>query len=85
MNLHFPRLYTKPVTQLQSVTASVKGDTWYWLDMNSPTDVTRESLLYRCGWSSFDGHRFKSSIAATIVNGKVVWDGSKILGEAGGK
>lgn len=62
----------------------------YWgdlvlVDMESSTDVTQESLLYRCGWSPFMGHRFKSSIAATIVNGEIAWDGNAMCGAAGGQ
>jgi dihydroorotase len=53
--------------------------------MESSTDVTQESLLYRCGWSPFMGHRFKSRIAATIVNGEIVWDGNAMCGAAGGQ
>jgi dihydroorotase len=40
--------------------------------------VTRDSLLYKCGWSPFEGHRFNSRIATTIVNGNVVWDGNQV-------
>lgn len=62
----------------------------YWgdlvlVDIETPTDVTKESLRYRCGWSPFTGHQFNSRIATTIVNGKIVWDGNEILGEASGE
>ena len=41
------------------------------------TDVTPESLRYKCGWSPFDGHRFKARVDATWVNGRLVYrDGS---------
>ena len=35
--------------------------------------MTPESLRYKCGWSPFDGHRFKARIDATWVNGKLVY------------
>ena len=62
----------------------------YWadlvlVDMQDTTEVSGESLLYRCGWSPFSGHRFKSRIASTIVNGELVWDGNGICAEASGK
>lgn len=47
------------------------------VDPNAVTDVTPESVRYKCGWSPFDGHRFKHRIDATWVNGKLVYrDGS---------
>jgi dihydroorotase len=44
--------------------------------------VDKSNLLYKCGWSPFEGQRFTYSIDKTFVNGKLVWDGSKII-EAG--
>lgn len=40
--------------------------------------VRREEVLSRCGWSPFEGHTFRSSIAATWVNGQRVWDGQRV-------
>jgi len=39
------------------------------LNLNESTDVTRESVLYRCGWSPFEGHRFPAAIRTVFVNG----------------
>ncbi len=50
-----------------------------------PLTVEREDILSRCGWSPFEGHTFKSRIAGTWVNGRHVWDGSRVLGQAQGK
>ncbi len=36
--------------------------------------VTKETLLYKCGWSPFEGHTFKSSIEKTFVNGHLVFN-----------
>lgn len=62
----------------------------YWgdlvlVDMDDSTAVTQESLLYRCGWSPFIGHFFKSRIVATIVNGQIIWDGDNICNQAVGR
>jgi dihydroorotase len=51
----------------------------YWADLvlvdpERETVVTPDSLLSRCGWSPFDGYRFRSTIAATLVNGVVVYE-----------
>lgn len=47
------------------------------VDLNKPSQVTKESLLYKCGWSPFEGHTFKSSIVKTFVNGHLVYDEGK--------
>lgn len=43
------------------------------VDLNKPLHVRREDLLSHCGWSPFEGVRFRSSISATIVSGQCVW------------
>ncbi|TDR40786.1 dihydroorotase [Tahibacter aquaticus] len=48
------------------------------VDPNKPHTVKREEVLSRCGWSPFEGHTFRSSIASTWVNGRRVWDGIRI-------
>jgi len=55
------------------------------VDPKTPTAVTRESLLYRCGWSPFEGQEFSHSIASTWVNGELAWDGSKVSLKPHGK
>lgn len=40
--------------------------------------ATRSNSLSRCGWTPFDGHRFRSVIAATLVNGELVWHEGKL-------
>ena len=44
------------------------------VDLNKPTEVTKQSLLYKCGWSPFEGTTFSSSISKTFVNGHLVYD-----------
>jgi len=53
------------------------------VDPAKPTLVTPQSLLYKCGWSPFEGHTFAASIAATWVNGELAWDGSQVLAPRG--
>ena len=48
------------------------------IDPNSPTLVTKKSLLYKCGWSPFEGVTFSSSIHSTILNGRVVYSNGKV-------
>ncbi len=47
------------------------------VNFNQPTNVKKESLLYKCGWSPFEGHTFSSSIEKTFVNGHLVYDSGK--------
>lgn len=37
--------------------------------------ITKESLIYKCGWSPLEGATFHSRITKTWVNGSLVWDG----------
>jgi dihydroorotase len=48
------------------------------IDPNQTTKVTKESLLYKCGWSPFEGHEFSSAITHTFVNGNLVYENGKI-------
>jgi len=44
------------------------------VDLNAPSKVDRPSILYKCGWSPFEGHTFRSSVKMTFVNGKRVYN-----------
>ena len=48
------------------------------IDTNTPTLVTKDSLLYKCGWSPFEGVKFNHSINKTVINGKIAYDKGKI-------
>ena len=41
------------------------------LDLETSYKVEKENILYKCGWSPFEGHTFSSQIFATIINGQV--------------
>jgi dihydroorotase len=52
------------------------------VDLNESTTVTKENILYKCGWSPLDGFTFPAAITHTFVNGHLVygngvWDESK--------
>jgi dihydroorotase len=44
------------------------------IDPSSPWHVTKENILYKCGWSPFEGTTFKSKVIQTIINGTIVFD-----------
>ena len=48
------------------------------IDINTPTVVSKESLLYKCGWSPFEGQKFDNSIHKTILNGNIVYENGKV-------
>lgn len=49
------------------------------VDLEQSSEVTKESLLYKCQWSPFEGHTFKSSISHTIINGKVAHEDGSLV------
>ena len=49
------------------------------VDLNAKTEVSKEKLLYKCGWSPFEGHVFSSAITHTFINGRVAYENGKIV------
>jgi dihydroorotase len=41
---------------------------------SSPWSVSKDNILYKCGWSPFEGETFRSKVEKTIVNGTIVYD-----------
>jgi dihydroorotase len=48
------------------------------VDPDDPWTVSKENILYKCGWSPFEGTTFRSKVVTTIVNGTVVYDNGMI-------
>ncbi len=48
------------------------------IDPRTPLTVRREDVLSRCGWAPFEGQTFRSSVAATWVNGHLAWNGREV-------
>jgi len=44
------------------------------VDPDNPWRVSKQNILYKCGWSPFEGTTFRSKIIRTIVNGTVVYN-----------
>lgn len=49
------------------------------VDLGGNTSVTKESLYYKCGWSPLEGMMLPARITHTLVNGRVVYEGGKII------
>ena len=39
------------------------------INRNNSLTPNKNNILYKCGWSPFEGHRFSSTIHGTIING----------------
>ncbi len=55
----------------------------YWADLvliepDSAWEVNTDNILYKCGWSPFDGQVFHSKVFSTIINGHLVYHNNKI-------
>ena len=48
------------------------------VDAQASTTVSKENILYKCGWSPLENFTFPASIEKTFVSGNLVWDGGKI-------
>lgn len=44
------------------------------VDLNSSWTVSKENILYKCGWSPLEGTRFQSKVIYTFVNGNIVYE-----------
>lgn len=44
------------------------------VDLDNPWTVDKSNILYKCGWSPFEGITFKSKVLKTFVNGSLVYN-----------
>jgi dihydroorotase len=47
------------------------------VDLNQPWTVSKENILYKCGWSPLEGTTFHSQVVKTWVNGQLSYDQGK--------
>lgn len=55
----------------------------YWadlvlVDLKQPKTVSNNQLLYKCGWSPFDGTCFSSTVTHTVVSGQLAYEHGKV-------
>ena len=48
------------------------------IDPDKPHTVVASEVLSRCAWTPFEGETFRSSIAATFVNGQLAWNDGQL-------
>lgn len=49
------------------------------VDLNAPWTVTKDNLLYKCGWSPFEGSTFKSRVTHTLINGALAYKNGNFI------
>jgi dihydroorotase len=55
------------------------------VDPNESWIVTPANILYKCGWSPFEGTKFSNKVVTTFVNGQKVYDQERINESVRGK
>ncbi len=54
-------------------------------DLNNSWTVSKENIVYKCGWSPFEGTTFKSGISHTFVNGHLAYENGRFSEEKNAK
>lgn len=62
----------------------------YWADLfladlNDPVKVTRANILYKCGWSPFEGQTFRTDITHTFISGNLAYQKGRFMTNQTGK
>ena len=47
------------------------------IDLDRTWTVNKENILYKCGWSPFEGEKFKSQVTHTWVSGHLAYENGK--------
>ncbi len=55
------------------------------VDLYKPWTVKKDNILYKCGWSPFEGTTFKSRVSHTFVNGTLAFENFKFNKEKASK
>ena len=55
------------------------------IDTNKSQTVSKDNILYKCGWSPFEGSTFSSTITHTFVNGNLMYNNGVFNDDIKGK
>ena len=55
------------------------------VDLSKEKTIKNDDMLYKCGWTPYDGMKAKSQVTHTFVNGKLVYHDGKIEDNIFGK
>ncbi|WP_071871564.1 dihydroorotase [Atopomonas hussainii] len=62
----------------------------YWADLTlierlaEPRPVEAEPILAHCGWTPFQGRRFRHAVRTTLVSGQVAWHAGRVQDDCQG-
>lgn len=56
-----------------------------FVDLNKEWTVTKDNILYKCGWSPLEGTTFDAKVIHTMVNGQFVYFDQQLTGLQSGK
>jgi dihydroorotase len=51
------------------------------VDLNTPTSIQKENIMYKCGWSPLEGLTLPAKVTHTFVNGNLVY-GNDVFDES---
>jgi dihydroorotase len=54
------------------------------VDMNKTIEIKNENIESKCGWTPFNGDKFKGTPTHTIIAGNIKMQDGKILGDPDG-
>ncbi len=62
----------------------------YWadlvlVDLDQTTTVSKENILFQCGWSPLEGRTLGASVTHTIVSGELVYENGRFLADRAGQ
>ena len=55
------------------------------VDLNTKWTVSKDNILYKCGWSPLEGTTFHTAIKQTFVNGNLVYDNGTFFEQVKGQ
>jgi dihydroorotase len=55
------------------------------VNLTQPTTVSKENILYKCGWSPLEGTTFHAAITHTFINGALIYENGTINDSSKGK
>ena len=54
------------------------------VDQNKLIEIKNENIQSKCGWSPYNGQKFKGKPVLTVINGKIKMNDGKLIGEPEG-
>ena len=55
------------------------------IDLNKVIEIKNENIESKCGWSPFDGYKFKGTPVVSIINGEIKMKDGEIISSPTGK